>query len=215
MVYVIERRRLRDKQISERRRQLSALRLASGVLSCTMIAVMIVEFGKGYVGALRPSFARSCLVPDEPPYTLSTSSKSNEIKGIYRTDAECPSKNRKALHDGRRSFPSGHAALAISGVVYGQLTLVRYIRSAEMSDMSAAGLCGVGWLWFMFAAWVCASRVHDSAHHVADVAVGSIVGFWCGAMHFWFVTGRNETAEKADLAVQARMQSLKEESKLQ
>lgn len=212
---MVERRRLRDKEISEARRKLSALRLASGVLSCTMMAVMIVEFGKGYVGALRPSFARSCFAPDEPPYAPGAVSNAYEIKGVYRTDAECPTKLRNTLHNGRRSFPSGHAALVISGVVYGQLALVRYVRSAEMSDVTAVGLCGIGWMWFLFAAWVCASRVYDSAHHVADVAVGCIVGLWSGVLHFWFVTGRNEVAERADLAVQARMQSLKEEAKSQ
>lgn len=199
LVYATERYRLRkNKAISERRRQLSALRLAFGVLSCTMMAVMTIEMGKGYVGALRPSFARRCFNPREPPYIPSLASGDDVIKGVYISDADCPTMKREELRDGRRSFPSGHAALAVSGVAYGQLALIRFARSADIDDVLAVGVAIVSWMWFLFAAWVSASRVFDSAHHVQDVAVGCIVGFWCAVVHFWFVVGRNHRAEARD-----------------
>lgn len=159
-----------------------------------MMAILTIELGKGYVGALRPSFARVCLSPREPPYTVNEA----DIKGVYTSDADCPTTDQHALVDARRSFPSGHAALAVAGSLYGQLVLMRCARTADVSEMAAISAYGFGFAWFLFAAWVSASRIFDAAHHVADVAVGCIVGVWCAVIHFWFVVGRNERAERID-----------------
>lgn len=100
---------------------------------------------------------------------------------------------KEELHDARRSFPSGHAALAVAGAAYGQLVLVRLARTPALSNEMAAIVMFVGWLWLLFSAWVSASRVVDNAHHVGDVAVGAFIGLWCAAMHFWYVVGRTES----------------------
>lgn len=188
-----ERYRLRhNKTLSESRKKSCAIRLSVGLLSCTMISILLIELGKGYVGRLRPSFAWNCLSPSTPPYQ----------NRVYTSDEDCPTADRHSLHDGRRSFPSGHASLAVSGAAYGQLTFTRIARSADVvGDVAAILFVGLGWVWFLFAAWVSASRIFDNAHHVGDVAVGALVGVWCAAVHFWFVTGRNEAAQISDLAM--------------
>lgn len=197
MIYVAEMHTLRERPMSARRRHTSALRMALGLLSCTMISILIIELGKGYVGRLRPSFARVCLTPANPPYNPSTTSAAT-IRTMYMSDAECPTPDRHSLHDARRSFPSGHASLAVSGAMYGQLVLTRLAREGIENEIVALGVYAVGWLWMTFAAWVSASRVFDNAHHVGDVAVGSVVGVCAGAVHFWYVLGRNEVAQRRE-----------------
>ena len=39
------------------------------------------------------------------------------------------------------------------------------------------------------ATWVAATRVHDNAHHPADVACGSFLGVTCAALVFALATG--------------------------
>lgn len=167
----------------------AALRVVIGLLSCTMTAVLLVELGKGYVGGLRPSFGRVCFS------SSSSSTLSPHLLSPVLSDSDCTTESPKALLDARRSFPSGHAALAVSGAAYGQLSLTRLARSGGISSVKALVVYAIGWLWLLFAAWVSASRVHDSAHHVGDVAVGALIGLWCAGVHFWYVIGREEAIQ--------------------
>lgn len=181
-----------------------------------MWAVLLIETGKGYVGRLRPYFARICYGSDfkamfTPPLSSSdnTADWSSTLTSAITSDTQCPtfsspstaaaaSSNdddfdiKHELHDARRSFPSGHATLAVAGAAYGQLVLVRLARTPALSNEMAAIVMFVGWMWLLFSAWVSASRVVDNAHHVGDVAVGAFVGLWCAAMHYWYVAGRTE-----------------------
>lgn len=151
-----------------------------------MLAVVFVEFGKGYVGGLRPSFARACLGPDNTPSSYS--------QPIF-SDAECVYPESVALRDKRRSFPSGHAALGLGGAAYTQLYILYAMRRYQGPELVATSGNLLGWIVMAFGAWVAASRIVDSAHHVGDVAVGAIVGLWTAAMHFWFISGRNALQE--------------------
>lgn len=153
------------------------LRLALGLPSATMLAVLLVELGKGYVGRLRPNFAFVCLnVPPTPDLTA--------LPTIY-SDEQCPTPYKHLLHDARRSFPSGHAALAVCGAAYFQLCLNRALP--RFTPLKRIALYGLGWTVMVFAAWVAASRVVDNAHHVADVAAGALIGVWAACAHFWYV----------------------------
>ncbi|CDF33921.1 Lipid phosphate phosphohydrolase [Chondrus crispus] len=165
--------------------------LALGLPSATMIAVLIVEMGKGYVGRLRPSFATVCM--DAAPTKAWL-----DLPSIL-SDAACPAADKKLLHDARRSFPSGHAALAVCGAAYFQLCLMRALPKMEGSFRRLA-LYSLGWGAMLWAAYVSASRVFDNAHHVSDVAVGMIVGLWTARVHFLFVAGEidRERATKED-----------------
>lgn len=186
--------------LSARTRRTCALRLALGLLTCTMVSILIIEMGKGYVGRLRPSFARTCLRPREPPYyAVGGGGATDGVRGVYVGDAACSGTDAAALVDGRRSFPSGHAALAASGVAYGQLAFGRYARGVR-NGVAGALAMGSGWMWALFGCWVAASRVYDNAHHAGDVAVGALVGLWCAAVQFWYVVGRNDAESMAEEA---------------
>lgn len=154
--------------------------LALGLPSATMIAVLIVEIGKGYVGRLRPSFATLCMAGEPRSDWLS-------LPAVL-SDAACPMGEKGALHDARRSFPSGHAALAVCGAAYFQLCLMRALPRVE-GALRRMALYAVGWGATIWAGYVSASRVMDNAHHVSDVAVGIIVGLWTARVHFSFVAG--------------------------
>lgn len=178
-----------------------------------MWAVLLIETGKGYVGRLRPYFARICYGNDftsmftPPSSSDSTADWSSTMTKSITSDTQCPTFSlpstaaatedddfdiKEELHDARRSFPSGHATLAVSGAAYGQLVLIRLARTPRLSNEMGAIVMFVGWLWLLFSAWVSASRVVDNAHHVGDVAVGAFIGLWCAAMHYWYVAGRTE-----------------------
>lgn len=179
LIFLIER--------AARSPSLVPARLALGMLSCTMVAILLVELGKGYVGRLRPSFAGLCL--GESPSADWTSLPS------ILSDAACPTADKGALHDARRSFPSGHAALGVCGAAYFQMCVLRAAPRFS-GKLRRLGLYILGWAAMAFGLWVAASRVFDNAHHVGDVAVGSVIGLWAAVIHFWFVTSEISRAKE-------------------
>lgn len=178
LIFLGERRLAVARGASPRRARLTAARFALGVLTATMLSVCLVEFGKGYVGRLRPNFAERCLgragaPPDSAPAAV-------------LSDAGCAPGH--AAWDGRRSFPSGHSALAAGLGAYAQLWLVR-ARAGVLGYLAGFVLLAAGFA-------VGASRVVDNAHHVSDVVAGALVGAWISAVHFWMVERETEAAER-------------------
>ena len=68
-----------------------------------------------------------------------------------------------------RSFPSGHAAMAVAGAIAG----------SQMLPYSS-------WIWWPLAVVVAISRVYIGVHWPSDVIAGAVIGL---AMA-WFVLGR-------------------------
>ena len=68
-----------------------------------------------------------------------------------------------------RSFPSGHAAMAVAGALAG----------SQLFFYSA-------WLWWPLAAIVAVSRVYIGVHWPSDVIAGALIGLATG----WLVLGR-------------------------
>ena len=66
------------------------------------------------------------------------------------------------------SFPSGHAAMAITGAIAGSRLLP-----------------GSAWVWWPLAVIVSISRVYIGVHWPSDVIAGAIIGAICA----WFVLG--------------------------
>lgn len=161
-----------------------------------MIAIMFVELGKNYVGRPRPSFLRSCLGTnvEGPP------SSSFLGPAVIFSDADCPALDREHLFEARRSFPSGHASLSVGGALYAQLYLLYAIGELELAPdgvvSSAVNL--LSYIPMAFGFWVAASRIVDNAHHVSDVACGSMVGAWAAVVHFMFVRDATRRAEATD-----------------
>ena len=72
------------------------------------------------------------------------------------------------------SFPSGHAAMAVSYALAGSRMLP-----------------GSAWVWWPLAAIVSTSRVDIGVHWPSDVIGGAVIGLVCA----WFVLGGRQTAE--------------------
>lgn len=184
IIYLLELKNLAAVALSQRQKRILALRLAMGLWVATMVAILAIELGKGYVGRLRPHFATTCLGPG--PY-------SEEVLGkVIMSDGECPTLEKEALHDARRSFPSGHAALGLGGAAYVQLCMIRFAIRRE--GLQATFAMTAGWIILIFGGWVGASRIADNAHHVSDVAIGSLMGLWISAVQFWVIVARNSRA---------------------
>jgi undecaprenyl-diphosphatase len=67
-----------------------------------------------------------------------------------------------------RSFPSGHAAIAVAGAMAG----------ARLIPYSA-------WVWWPLGVIVATSRIYVGVHWPSDVLAGMVIGATCG----WFVLG--------------------------
>jgi diacylglycerol diphosphate phosphatase / phosphatidate phosphatase len=92
----------------------------------------------------------------------------------------CTETDHHTLHDGWRSFPSGHSSFAFSGLGYlacflaGQLRIFRDKKDLGRALVCLAPLVG--------ATMIAISRCQDYRHDVYDVCVGSALGF---TVAFW------------------------------
>ncbi|PKS11304.1 hypothetical protein jhhlp_003066 [Lomentospora prolificans] len=108
----------------------------------------------------------------------------------------CTETDHHTLHDGWRSFPSGHSSFSFAGLGFlsiffaGQLHVFRHTHGGR--DLSRALLCLAPLLG---AALIAISRCEDYRHDVYDVCCGSILGFtiayWSYRRHWPSLTARN------------------------
>jgi membrane-associated phospholipid phosphatase len=150
----------------------SELRRASAGL-CLSVALgfAVTNALKVSVGAFRPDFAARCWPPDGASPRWAAPGR-----------PECaPSANPRAVAEGRKSFPSGHASMAFSGLAYASAyvaTKLRVFDGSLATDPSRAStprlLCALAPV--ALAAAVAVSRERDYWHHAEDARVGSAVG---------------------------------------
>ncbi|OSX71860.1 hypothetical protein BU14_0493s0005 [Porphyra umbilicalis] len=184
----------------------AALRVGLATLAATAAAAGVVEVIKTHTGALRPDFAARCLGDAAvPALAAGTSGAPAQIV----VDGGCPAVAAAAgaaardaavarLKDGRRSFPSGHAALAGAFSAAAAVALGGLAAAAVAAGAGAApdgrrrygrdGGGSLGWAAVGEAAAVAAaaallygaamlgSRVADGRHHAGDVAAGGLLG---------------------------------------
>lgn len=86
----------------------------------------------------------------------------------------CTETNHHVLHDGWRSFPSGHSSFAFSGLGYLALWLCGQMHVFRPRTDLSKGLLGLSPL--LAAAVIAISRCEDYRHDVYDVTVGSMIG---------------------------------------
>lgn len=114
---------------------------------------------KCYCGVLRPNFYATC--------------------GWNDTEQRCTNGLNEA---GRVSFPSGHSSHSACFAVLVMLHLIRHhdLRLAAKhttdEDVTARAMRLAAPLPIVIAAFVAFSRVHDNAHHPADVVAGAALG---------------------------------------
>jgi membrane-associated phospholipid phosphatase len=133
--------------------------------------IMVVSCIKAYCGYWRPYFLNECGFDDQI--------------------GQCTAKN---YNHAFRSFPSGHASNSVGPLLHTSLRLMGALRvgyTPRSINLGCGGLTleldGVLTMLCLvptfLAAWIAASRVHDHAHHPADVVGGALIG--AGAAVLW------------------------------
>jgi len=123
-----------------------------GQLSSIGLAFALICIVKVNVGRLRPDFLARCLPVD----------------GVCTGAAD-------VITEGRKSFPSGHSALAFSGLAFVSLVLAARLVQASPRAGALWKLCVASLPWLL-ALHLALSRVADYWHHWEDVLVGSLIG---------------------------------------
>jgi|GEM_PF-998027 len=149
-----------------------------GALTAVLSTVTAVEVTKTVVGRLRPDY--------RDRYTRAACGGAVDDDRINCDAFDGFGLTDEDLHDGRRSFPSGHSATAFSLATYLSLYLGgEYLwgEGATAASMPiAAGLMGVLYAGAMYSA---ASRLGDNRHHPEDVAVGAALGTGMAAASYF------------------------------
>jgi diacylglycerol diphosphate phosphatase/phosphatidate phosphatase len=127
-----------------------------------ILTLFITDIIKNAVGRPRPDLIARCKpAPGTPAHTLVTFDV-------------CTEPNHHVLHDGWRSFPSGHSSFSFSGLGYlalviaGQCHVYRPRADLARVLLALAPLLG--------AVLIAISRCEDYRHDVYDVTVGSLLG---------------------------------------
>ncbi|KAJ2090596.1 hypothetical protein IW138_002604 [Coemansia sp. RSA 986] len=124
---------------------------------------------KNAVGRPRPDFISRCL----PSITQNPALQLVDYRVCTQTDL-------KVLHEGMRSFPSGHASLAFCGLTFTALYLASHFRYNDMRGHAYKSI--VFYVPLFCAALIAVSRTADYHHHWQDVLAGSAMGMFIG----WF-----------------------------
>ena len=155
-----------------------------GIAIALILASTVTDIIKNMVGRPRPDLLARCRPsPDTPPNTLVSI-------------AVCTETDHHRLHDGWRSFPSGHSSFAFAGLGYtslflaGQLQIfVLHSGGWSSSSPSAAALPStvhvrgdlgkilVCLAPLLGAAMIAISRCQDYRHDVYDVCTGALLGW--------------------------------------
>ncbi|KAI5859256.1 acid phosphatase/Vanadium-dependent haloperoxidase [Durotheca rogersii] len=155
-----------------------------GLAVALILSSFLTDVVKNTVGRPRPDLISRCKpAPGTMPDTLVT------IDVCTETD-------HHTLHDGWRSFPSGHSSFSFSGLGYlacflaGQLRVFRDRKDLGRSLVCIAPLLG--------ATLIAISRCEDYRHDVYDVCAGSALGFTVGVFsyrRYWPRLGSRECDE--------------------
>jgi diacylglycerol diphosphate phosphatase/phosphatidate phosphatase len=134
-----------------------------GLAISFILTSFITDVIKNAVGRPRPDLLSRCKPQKGTP--------AHELVTFH----VCTETNHHVLHDGWRSFPSGHSSSAFSGLGYlslfmaGQLHVLHPRTDLAKALLSIAPLLG--------AALIAISRCEDYRHDVWDVTAGSVLGF--------------------------------------
>ncbi|KAL2161844.1 hypothetical protein VTH06DRAFT_7628 [Thermothelomyces fergusii] len=149
-----------------------------GLAISLVLASFLTDVIKNAVGRPRPDLLARCVPRADAP------------RDVLVTIDVCTQTDRHTLHDGWRSFPSGHSSFAFAGLGYLSLFLAGQMRifahagggaaageKAEKlvrGDLLRALLCGAPLLG---ATMIAISRCQDYRHDVYDVCVGGLLGW--------------------------------------
>ncbi|KAK6354822.1 hypothetical protein TWF696_003955 [Orbilia brochopaga] len=136
-----------------------------GLANSMLLSSFITDFIKQGVGRPRPDLISRCQPKEDTPHD-----KLVTFDVCYQT-------NHHTLHDGFRSFPSGHSSTSFSGLFYLSLFLAgQFFVFRPGADLlrTCAAFSGTA-----LAAFIAMSRLEDYRHDYADVLVGTWIGVLC------------------------------------
>jgi len=157
IVFVVPTSLLILEYISNKNR----IELQEALLSLSLnygLAGSLTQFFKIIVGRPRPDFFYRCF-PD---------GNGSDFK-------KCTG-NRKNIMDGRKSFPSGHAAFAFSSLFFVSLYLSAKLKIFNENGRGNSWRLCVCIAPLIVASAIAISRTCDYHHHWQDVLVGSVLG---------------------------------------
>lgn len=133
-----------------------------GLFISVILTLFITDLVKNAVGRPRPDLIARCKpAPGTPDHKLVTF----EV---------CTEENHHTLHDGWRSFPSGHSSFSFSGLGYLALFIAGQCHVFRPRTDLARVLLALAPL--LAAALIAISRCEDYRHDVYDVTTGSLLG---------------------------------------
>lgn len=133
-----------------------------------ILSSFLTDVVKNTVGRPRPDLIARC----KPA--------SGTKKDVLVTIDVCTETDYHTLHDGWRSFPSGHSSFSFAGMGYTAFFLAGQLRIfRDKKDLGRALICLAP---LMGAAMIAISRCQDYRHDVYDVCTGSALGF---VVAFW------------------------------
>ncbi|KAK3955570.1 phosphatidic acid phosphatase type 2/haloperoxidase [Pseudoneurospora amorphoporcata] len=151
-----------------------------GFLTSIILTTFLTDLIKNMVGRPRPDLIARCQPrPDTPP---------NKLVGVE----VCTQTDHHTLHDGWRSFPSGHSSFAFAGLGYLALFWCGQFRAFSSSSPAGTGVTdGMEKVLvkrdllkallclspLLGALMIAISRCMDYRHDVEDVCVGSVMGW--------------------------------------
>lgn len=141
-----------------------------GLLLAVTLGFAVTNALKNAVGAFRPDFRARCW-PDGAETAW-------EAPGIPKC---APNHDARLVSEGRKSFPSGHASMAFSGLSFASAAVAERLavfgakRNAKNQPAPAWRLVAAA-APVALALAVSVSRVTDYMHHVEDVVGGGMIG---------------------------------------
>ncbi|KAK3343110.1 phosphatidic acid phosphatase type 2/haloperoxidase [Neurospora tetraspora] len=151
-----------------------------GFLTSIILTTFLTDLIKNMVGRPRPDLIARCQPhPDTPP---------NKLVGVE----VCTQTDHHTLHDGWRSFPSGHSSFAFAGLGYLALFWCGQFRVFSSSSSGGGGVIdGMEKVLvkrdllkallclspLLGALMIAISRCMDYRHDVEDVCVGAVMGW--------------------------------------
>ncbi|KAL9011085.1 MAG: hypothetical protein Q9173_004047 [Seirophora scorigena] len=133
-----------------------------GLLISLLLTSFLTDTFKNAIGRPRPDLLARCKPAKGTP--------TNRLVTIE----VCTEKDHHTLHDGWRSFPSGHSSFAFSGLGYLGLFLAGQLHASRPRADFLRSLAALAPL--VCAALIAVSRCEDYRHDVYDVTVGAALG---------------------------------------
>ena len=142
-----------------------------GLTTALLLASFITDLVKNGVGRARPDLVARCRpAPGTPRHEL-----------VFYT--VCTQTDPHVLHDGFRSFPSGHSSFSWAGLGYLALFLAGQLGALRRGRRGVARVVFAG-VPLVGATLIAISRTEDYRHDVWDVCTGTLIGAACATFSY-------------------------------